>query len=284
MTTIAALSEIIRVGGWSLRGLGYPFGVAERGIRFIAWTEAVHGGAIRALRLAEAGITASAPLPPLQRNRDGQAGWRLEGRSKHLLEVGPPAIDLLTADAHGQGAGHVALTGTIGGGLLASLTDLAARRGLACLACYRAADSDVVPDGVAASGWLVALPAPAGPIFALGTLAGAAGSVLETLQELSPALSSTEVRRIGLDVEGCREGGADSYIGLTALRPDADMATRLRRAPGLTPIDYAERLAEGYRSGVTMAIADLQHLYALERRTWAPTSERSRLQAGYGRF
>jgi hypothetical protein len=284
MTTIAALSEIIRVGGWSLRGLGYPFGVAERGIRFIAWTEAVHGGAIKALRLAEAAVTSTAPLPPLQRCRDGLTAWQLAGRSKHLLEVGPPAVDLLTADARSQGVGHITLTDTIGAGLLASLADLAARRGLACFACYRAAQGDAIPAGLAPSGLLIALPVAEGPVFALGTLASGAGRVLETLQSVFSRLTPGEMRRIGQDVEACVSGGPSSFIGLTALRPDADMAARLRQAPGLTLVDYAERLAEGYRSGVTMTMADLMQLYAWERLTWAPTSERSRSQAGYGQF
>ena len=284
MTTTAALSEIIRVGGWSLRGLGYTFGVAERGIRFIAWSEAVHGGAVKALRLAEAAIAATAPLPPMQRNRDGSTAWRLAGQGKHLLEVGPPAVDLLTADARDQGVGHVTLTEIIGAGLLASLADLTARRGMACFICYRAAKGDAIPDGVAASGWFVALPAPEGPIFALGALADDAGSVLKALQTVCPTLAPAHTQRIDRAVKACLADRASSCVGFTALQPDADMASRLRQTPALTPVDYAGRLADGYRWGVAMAMTDLMQLYAWERLTWAPTSERSRSQAGYGRF
>ena len=71
-----------------------------------------------------------------------------------------------------------------------------------------------------------------------------------------------------------------SLVAVPAPGPDA-----LRTAgDGLVPMDYGPRLAAAYRSGITMHNDDLQHLYALERRTWAPTSERSRAQAGYGKY
>ena len=56
-----------------------------------------------------------------------------------------------------------------------------------------------------------------------------------------------------------------------------------RRRGGAARIMPA-RVAASYRDGVPMEPKDLQDLYDLEIRTWAPTSERSRSQAGYGKF
>ncbi|MCW3474740.1 hypothetical protein [Limobrevibacterium gyesilva] len=286
-TTVAAFSEIIRVGGWSLRGIGYPFGIAERAIRILAWAEAVHGGTVRTLRVAETAIAEATTRPRLLRQRDSLAGWRLDGQGKHLMEAGPPAVDLLTSDAREHGFGHVVLANTIGSGLVAALADLAARRGLACFAAYRAAEGDVLPDGVARAGWLIAVPASGGAVFALGAIEAGADAVLQTIRSVWPMLSEAGERLIHADVAQSLDGGAGSYIGLAALPADAGMADRLKAGDAggsLTLVDYAQRLVEGYRSGLVMDMADLLHLYALERLTWAPTSERSRSQAGYGRF
>lgn len=282
---MAAMAEIIRVGGWSLRALGYPFGVAERAIKMLAWAEAVHGQSVRALRGAEDRITLTAGLLPLLRARDGKGSWRLDGRGKHLLEVGSPAVDLLTSDGRLHGAGHISLTSTIGHGLVAALADLAARRDLACVAVYSSAQGDVLPDDVARAGWIVAAPAPGGPVFAVSALGLEADSVPEAIRLALPELTGEQVQRMRHD--GAQAHGSESFIGLSAFRPDAAMAARLEAAGlagRLTLANYSRRLAEGYRSGVAMETADLRYLYALERRTWAPTSERSRSQAGYGRF
>lgn len=282
-TTSAAMAEIVRVGGWALRGLGYPFGVAERAIRILAWAEAVHGGTLRSLHEAQSAIAETTTPAPLARRREGRAAWRIDGRGKHLMEVGPPAIDLLTSDAREHGFSHVTMTQTIGGGLVAALADLAARRGLACIAVFRAAEDDVLPDGVARSGWLAAAPAQGGTLFAVGDLKGAADVILS----LVAAAAHDQAPLIRQDVANSLEASAESYLGLSAARLDAEMESRLRAAAAsgdLELVDYSGRLAEGYRSGVAMEAADLLHLYALERLTWAPTSERSRSQAGYGRY
>ena len=44
-----AVGEIVRVAGWSLRGLGMKFGVADRAAPIVAWAEAVEGGALETI-------------------------------------------------------------------------------------------------------------------------------------------------------------------------------------------------------------------------------------------
>lgn len=287
MTALAAYSEIVRVGGWSLRGLGYPFGVAERAIRILAWSEAVHGGSVRALRVAQEAIAATTASAPLRRERTSPAAWRIDCGGKHLMEVGPPVIDLLTSDARRHGFGHVALEGAIGHGLVASLADLVARRGLVATAVYRSAPDDVLPKHFPVPGWLVAAPSPDGTVFAHAGPWSEEGPVVAVLLSVTGALHEAAEQSLHADLAACAGTGAQSYVGFSALPADPAMAERLLAAggAGTAPVvDYSAKLAEGYRSGIPMEAADLVHLYALERITWAPTSERSRSQAGYGRF
>jgi hypothetical protein len=51
---------------------------------------------------------------------------------------------------------------------------------------------------------------------------------------------------------------------------------------GVETMDLPRRVADALIHGVPIDADDLKYLYELELRTWAPTSERSRSQAGYG--
>jgi len=47
-------------------------------------------------------------------------------------------------------------------------------------------------------------------------------------------------------------------------------------------IDFPRGIANALSAGVPMDADDIKYLYDLELRIWAPTSERSRSQTGYG--
>jgi len=286
--TIAAMSEITRVAPWSLRALGYSFGIAERAVRFLAWAEAAHGQMLRTLRTREHEIGGSTGLPPACRMRESRRAWRVDAGGKHLFEVGPPAIDLLTCDVRTGGAGHVALINAIGAGLLAGLCDLAARRLIGCIAIFRSGADDELPDDVASLGWLAALPSEGRVLFLRGTAKPDAAIILSLIRSWSVQVDGVYEPGIREDVRRVLDGLPGAHIGLSGFRPNPAVikgqALLDARAMVLHPVDYADRVATAFRSGVAMDLVDLVHLYELEKRTWAPTSERSRAQAGYGKY
>lgn len=268
MTTLSmSTAEILRVGVWSLRALGFPFGTAERAIRFLAWAEAVQGGGLRLLRIAEDEIAASAKLATAMRARNDAGDWIVTSGGKHLLEIGAPAIDLACADARSRGFGRAVLHGALGAWLLPALCDLAVRRGLAIVAVYRAGAREILPANFAAGGWIAGIGVGGEPHFFAGSI---------------EALRTTRHR---IDERVARAAIADSesgagHIGISVWTGSPDL-----QWPGDLPVaDYPDRLIKAYREGVPVDTADCAHLYDLEKRTWAPTSERSRGQAGFGKY
>lgn len=274
MTVRAAMSEIVRVGGWSLRGLGFKFGVAERGIPFIVWAEAVHGQAIRCLRLTESRVNASSTNAAPSRVREDETSWLVNANRKHLVEIGPTMVDLLTSDVRRHGHAYLDVDETFGMYLAPALCALAAQRNFTCIAVYRGDADDLVPEGFPPSGWIAACPAKGGSVFA-GAPIGP--DIAASIQHLIPP---------GSDFFDSHNAALTS-MGESCLRlfgfVDPRAAERWK-ANNVQQVDFADRLHLGYQQGVPMEEVDLAYLYALERRTWAPTSERSRSQAGYGKF
>ncbi len=218
---MSSMAEIIRVGGWALRGLGYPFGVAERAVPLLAWTEAATGGAMRGIRLAEHDIVASYAAPRLE----WRGPQRLDAHGRHLLEIGPPAIDCITVEARKTGRASLTLSDCIGLAFAPALAAMLAHRRLA------------------------------------GRMTSDAGTV-----DFRPGF-------IGLSAPG----GTDANPGAIVIdcRPNA---------PATSGENLLDKVAAAWRDGVPTTEEDLRYLYQLEVRTWAPTSERSRSQAGYGKF
>lgn len=286
--TLSSLSEILRVGGWALRGVGYPFGVAERGVRLLAWTEAVGGGAVAGLRRHEALIEVSQTAGRSRHAGDAASGRTVDANGRHLLELGGPAIDLATIDARlGQG-GHVAVQDTIGLALLPGLANLLAHRGLTALMLYRAAADEWMAADLPRSGWLAVGGGRKRARFLCSDDLKGLPALIERLatggqSTLTPALAASARR----DVEAISTAAPLGHLGILALRDGstAEAAlTEIASLPDTREIDFAERFARALRDGVPMPAEDLAYLYDLEMRTWAPTSERSRAQAGYGVF
>ena len=217
----------------------------------------MHGAALTLLRLGEAAIRASAARATPAWRRDAGGTHRTEAGGKCLFECGPPALDLVTADARTLGIGRAVLHGVMGTRLATSLAFLAAKRDLACLLVHRAGTDEIDP--VLPDGWVATVPTPEGPVF----FSGALGT------QLPDALPAC-----------LRDADLTAEAGSLVLA--AAPATPVVAPVGAT--DWTERVAAAYRMGTDVDPLDYRHLYALEMQTWAPTSERSRAQAGYGRY
>jgi len=266
MNTVAvAMAEIVREGTWALRALGYRYGTAERAAGMLAWTEAVHGNGLTMLRLGEAAIIAGAARPQPRWSRDAQGGRRAEALGKCLFECGPPALDLATADARlGGRLGRVVLRGAIGTRLSGALGAMAARRGLAAVVVHAPDAAEIAP--VPPAGWICALPTSDGPAF-----------LTDSLDHPLPDVLPATLRAAAGDIAEAQAAADEGFFSMTVLACEP-----MQPPPGA--LDWPQRLALAYRTGSQADPADLETLYELEMRTWAPTSERSRAQAGFGRY
>lgn len=269
-TQFVSMSEIMRVAPWSLRALGQPFGVAERGTKLLTWTHAAVGHALELLRVGEGRLRQSAEAPAALRGGSQDAGRRIDANGRNLIELGPPAVDLAVCDARLSGQGDVVIGQAIGTLMVPSLADLLSRRGLNGIVAFHAGRDEVRLEGWRPEGWVGVLTAPLGPVFAMG-----ACTELPAIADLFGGGMRSRIRRhAGLLSEAGQAGKGMVTLAVTATSP------RKPWRPEAT-VDYPARVARAYREGLEVTVEDLAHLYALERITWAPTSERSRKQAGY---
>ncbi len=285
---LSSMSEILRVGGWALRGIGYPFGVAERGVRLLAWTEAAGGEAIKSLRLAEPAVAQSHGAAPCERAGDPGAGRVLRANGRHLIEIGAPAVDLVTHDARHTAAGHLAVHDVFGLAFLPSLGNLLAHRQLSGVFIFGAAEVDRLPLGWPRKGWLAVQAGAKGPVFVHGNLEGTVGAAVRSaLRDAGSALAPRLADGAIKDIEAAVASGPLGYMGILAVSDSSvlvrDLLEMMRSFPeGVEFVDFPGRISTALSEGVPMEAGDLKYLYDLELRTWAPTSERSRSQAGYG--
>lgn len=261
--TMSSMAEIARVGGWGLRGLGYSYGVSERAVPMLAWTEAATGAGMRSIRLAEQAIKASYAAPSLSVQVATNGARTVQGHGRHLIEVGPPAIDLVTVQARKTGQGCLALTDTIGSEFVPALANMLAHRELSGQAVYRTEASKDLH-------WLA---------FAPGYV-GAPAPLDDRQQDKAhengaPHAQSLEEAWNG-HVEQAR-AAEEAYLGLVVWNGESH--PRKEQAENLIT-----RVQRAWTEGVPTTLEDITYLYQLETRAWAPTSERSRSQAGYGKF
>jgi hypothetical protein len=282
--TMSSISEITRVGGWALRGLGYPLGVAERATRLLAWTQAVDGTALKSIKELETVIEASLQADPVV-IRKATLDDEINGSAKHLLEIGPPVLDLATSNARLNGIGHADLSNVYGLNFVPALGRLLELRKLDAMIVYRAQSRDVLPKTTPASGWLLVSASHGRHAFRVGDMNDHPEKLVQEMFEIAGRGQGLDIAtRIASRVNGFQAEGTGGYMSVTAIQSTS--AQHLRVGSFLNsvgkPHDFRQRLEDAFYEGFSVDKQDLQYLYQLEMRTWAPTSERSRSQAGYG--
>lgn len=282
MTTVrVAVGECVRTGIDALRGLGYPFSVADRLSRMLTWSEATGLGGLAHIRDSEGRIRAAMgrPFSVLTVAAGQVAITILDAAGKSLLEAGPRTLDLANAEARLAGAGLAVARNTFGTLLLGELTQTAVERGLGTLILYRTAVDGSLP---AQAGVLLRTPdSLAEIILAEGDAAGlivgfapvlarivgneaADGVVALLAEEVASASSTVAVTSFPID-------RSDE---IAALFREADRADRpvVERQLGA----WQRALNEGF----CVDAADWAYLHALVARIRIQTSERSRTHAG----
>lgn len=265
----AAVSEIIRVAWWSLRALGCPVGAIEVTARLVTYSEVLTGDTLAALRRNEAALLAAYAGDEPRFSVTGEATGVIDAGGRSMLDVGPRAIDLVTGLAKRRsGALRVTVTrfaDTIG---LAGAATIAAQRGIGL----------VFVDADSRRSWGFYAVNRHGEITSLsGQLNhGSLHDLMLTLREIAgegfPEVTGSDLLH-----------GDSTGLELVALPFTArdDLAAVASRHAGVACNDVSAALKKGYAQGVDVAEEDLRFLYQLETRTWAPSSERSRQQAGF---
>jgi hypothetical protein len=287
MTTLpVSLAEISREGPWALRALGYSFFIADRATRLLVWTEAVHQLGLKFLHLGDPGIRKAANgQSTLEREkRDGVLHINAQGRC--VLDVGPPAMDLATMEARKDGYAHIMIRGVTGLCLAEALSEVALNRNLGFTFVYASGDQEIGKDSLSRSGWLAGTKYSDQPVLFGSAKDEWAHTSLETFATQMFAENNVIRTRFIADNQTALEQGTTGfgYLAITLFQSDRTIASTDMTVDddlGLLRVDYAERMLKAQKHGVIADLADLKHLYELEYETWAPTSERSKQQAGF---
>ncbi|MBZ9943047.1 hypothetical protein LB533_18330 [Mesorhizobium sp. BR1-1-13] len=245
-TMFVAYSELTRVLPWSLRALGYAFGTADRGAHLVATGAALDPAILDEIRQA-------GPRPSHGfRYRKSNGLTMLDAAGVSFLETGPAAIDALAAHAGGAKWEMCRIS---------SATELS----LVPATLVGAMDYNLSSIGIIARDgtfdWLLAEPDPRGVLYsgrgrdALAALLGEDTAVLQSI-----------------DAAGLTPGCA--LLMVSTRRPEL-------KASGHVAVRPWEKIAVAHQKGIPLSRETLDALYALEMLTWAPTSERSRSQAGF---
>lgn len=238
-----AYSELTRVLPWSLRALGYKFGTADRGSHLVATAAATNPIALDAIALA--GYRPERG-PSMHRTSEGLA---IEAGGVSLLEIGPAAVDYLAAHADTSPHQTCTIVGATETALLPAIVAGAEVYGLGCLAI------------VAGGAWHIGYRDREGCVLVAGDDAGDLPGLLGGDPELALVAHS----------RGDAPGTVRVLVGeQLALAPLPKGAVR-----------PAQLIRHAQCRGIAVSQATLDAIYGLEMLTWAPTSERSRSQAGF---
>lgn len=244
MTLTVAVGELTRVLPWSLRALGYPFGTADRAAHIVAKAAALDPAVLE--RIAQAGKRPQNG-PQVCHRPDG---LHVEANGSSMFETGPAVVDYLAAHADDAPVVAAQVTGATDPELLPAIVLTGVDYGLTVIAL---APEDPHCD------WCLATPTATGQQVHRGR------GIATLVAGLPDADLAARIR----SVEGAR--------GLVLVA--TDRSVRLSFAePG---VDAAAALAQANAHGIPVSKSTLQAFYALEMITWAPTSERSRAQAGF---
>ncbi|MCE7029477.1 hypothetical protein [Jiella avicenniae] len=243
-----AYSELTRVLPWSLRALGYPFPIADRGSHLTATAAAISPKILDEI----AGMQhrpASGPLHEIA--ADGTLAIDAQGVS--LLEVGPPAIDYLAAHAGDAPLGVARIAGASEASLIAAILLTGAEYGLSSIALLPSAK---------ACAWYVASRGDDKMRLSAGTgTTTLLAALLDDIRQ-SPVLAEAAARQDALTI----------VARATPFQIDADAAET---------IDPAKAISTAHARGIPVSAQTLKAIYDLEVLTWMPSSERSRAQAGF---
>ena len=278
-TTFVAVPELLRVGPWALRALGFSFGVAERGSIIVMLAEVLHRNGLRTLRVRTDALRRGAAVTSTRVNT-GPGALKIDASGKSLIEVGPAAIDLAASAAERHDFARLTIEGIPDPEFLPSVLSLAPAYGLTAIAIFGGLDS-AGGDNASRPSWIIAAPSQSGAMLfegpaddsrALGLLANRMGIPPAAASALQSALQNADGRH--------RDAPGDA-IELIVIADLQAATIRQALGPDVSAIDVKSVLDRAYRDGIASASADVAHLYNLEKETWAPTSERSRAQAGF---
>jgi hypothetical protein len=247
MTLNLAYSELTRVLPWSIRALGYPFGTAERASTLVANAAALHPSIL-------------ADFVKMQK-RAGDTFFMKRGHGvpemvcDHMsfLEIGPVVIDYLAAHVSDDSVVAINVAGASDKWLIDSLLVLGMDYGMIILAI------DWDTNGV---GWSLAQPRDSGSVFWSGY---GVDDVIACFQ--------SEIENKLTDILSNSTPSGITFVGIS----DGDRINCV----GAGDETINKKLANAHARGIPVTPLVLNHIYELEMITWAPTSERSRAQAGF---
>jgi hypothetical protein len=274
-TTFVAVAELLRVAPWALRALGFSFGVAERGSVIVTLAEVLHRDGLRTLRVRNDTIRCGAAVTGTRVNT-GPGALKIDASGKSLIEVGPAAIDLAASATARHDFARLTIEGIPDPEFLPSVLSLAPAYGLTAVAVFGGLDSPGGDDASRTS-WIIAAPSPCGAMLFEGPADDSAAlGLLANRMDIPPAAA----RPLQFALQNA-EGRRRDAIELIAIANLQAATIRQALGPDVSAIDVKRALDRACRDGIASASVDVAHLYELEKETWAPTSERSRAQAGF---